>query len=230
MAVSDEIRRGFASGATILTANVRAARWLRREYGLEQRRNGRRAWASPPIEDWDTWVRSQWQEQALTNADSPLLLTSLQERSVWRRMQRDDAALLVSPARMAELAEAAYALLSDYDAQSERNHAWGKTDAERFRQWAANFDKECARRNWTSRAGLESRVAASLNRSALPGEILLVGFDRITPAQNRSSARNAITDFDPWLRVAAYDCRRTPCKPVLPPVEFARIVSPTKIG
>ena len=62
----------------------------------------------------------------MARADAPLLLTSLQERSVWTRMQRDDAKLLVSPEGMAALAEEAYTLLCDYDAHRERHHAWGQ--------------------------------------------------------------------------------------------------------
>jgi probable DNA repair protein len=181
MPVPEEIKRAFATGTTILTANVRAARWLRREYALHQHAAGRRAWVAAPIEDWETWLGNQW--RALADSDAPLLLTSLQERGLWARMQRDDAALLVSPASMAALAEGAYALLSDYEAHAERSHVWAKTDAERFRQWAAQFDRECARRNWIPRAGLESRVAALLNPETFPEEILLIGFDRTTPAQ-----------------------------------------------
>lgn len=185
MRIAAEITGAFASGATILTASVRASRWLQREYGLLQREAGRRVWTTPPIEDWETWLRQQWEARALMDGAAPLLLTTLQERSVWARMQRQDAGLLVSPASMAALAESAYALLSAYEAHSERNHIWGKADAESFRGWAANFDRECARRNWMPRAGLEARVAASLNPSALPEEILLVGFDRLTPAQDK---------------------------------------------
>ncbi len=185
MPVPDQIKAAFASGATILTANARAARWLRREYALEKRRAGLRTWTTPAIEDWDTWLRGQWQTRALASGDAPMLLSSLQERSVWTRMQRDDAALVVSPARVAAMAEGAYALLSRYEAQAERGHAWAKTDAERFRQWAASFDRECAGRNWMPRAKLEAAVAGSLDRESLPRAILLVGFDRITPVQDR---------------------------------------------
>ena len=206
MPVSGEIERAFGAGATILTANVRAARWLRREYALQQRDAGRAVWATPPIEDWETWLRNQW--QAVGGFDAPLLLTSLQERSVWTRMQRGDASLLVSPAEMASLAKDAYALLSNYEAHAERGHAWGKTDAESFRQWAANFDRECTRRNWMPRAGLESRVGASLNQKMLPQEILLVGFDRTTPAQDR--LLNALVEHGVSVQFAkeatAYQC------------------------
>src|SRR6185437_11482919 len=184
MKIAAQISQAFASGATILTANVRAARWLQREYGLLQRASGRRAWTTPPIEDWETWLRRQWEAMMLKDGAAPLLLTSLQERSVWARMQREDAKLVVSPANMAALAESAYALLSGYNAQEERRHTWGKLDAERFRGWAARFEQECAHRNWVPRAGLEAKVAAGLHHTALPQEILLVGFDRLAPAQN----------------------------------------------
>ncbi len=183
-----EIESAFESGATVLTANVRAARWLRREYALRQREAGRRMWATPPIEDWESWVLRLWQGHSMARADAPLLLTSLQERSVWTRMQRDDADLLVSPEGMAALAEEAYTLLCDYDAHGERHHAWGQPDAERFRQWAALFDRECAKQGWVTRAKLELLVTEALatetaGELALPARIVMLGFDRITPAR-----------------------------------------------
>ena len=180
-----EIENAFENGTTILTANVRAARWLRREYALRQREAGRRVWASPPIEDWDSWVGRLWQAYSMAQGDAPLLLTSLQERSVWTRMQREDAKLLVSPEGMAALAEEAYALLSDYEAHAERNHAWGQPDAERFRQWADRFDRECAKQRWVSRARIESLVAQLVSELPLPERVVMAGFDRITPTRER---------------------------------------------
>src|SRR5215469_544824 len=180
-----EIEQAFESGATVLTANVRAARWLRREYALHQREAGRRVWATPPIEDWDSWVVRMWQAHSMAMADAPLLLTSLQERSVWTRMQKEDARLLVSPEGMAALAEEAFALLSAYGAHGEREHAWGQTDAERFRQWAAAFDRECTKQGWLSRSRVESLVAKAVRDLPLPAKIVMLGFDRIMPARKR---------------------------------------------
>ena len=143
--LSAEIESAFRSGALILTANLRAARWLRREYAQHMRWEGRQAWTTPPIEDWDSWVRSLWHSTSLLDENAPLLLTDLQERQVWLRMQRDDANLLVSPEGMARLAAGAYALLCSYEAHAERNRHWEQTDAARFQQWAAAFDRECQR-------------------------------------------------------------------------------------
>jgi ATP-dependent helicase/nuclease subunit B len=185
MQLPSEIESAFESGATVLTANVRAARWLRREYALRRRDAGQRVWATPPIEDWGSWLLRLWQAHSMKLADAPLLLTSLQERRVWTRMQREDAALLVSPEGMAALAEEAYALLCAYDAHAEHNRGWGSTDAESFRKWAAFFDRECAKHGWVSRARLEGLAAeaASKGMLPLPPAIVMVGFDRITPIQ-----------------------------------------------
>ncbi|MBV8113563.1 MAG: PD-(D/E)XK nuclease family protein, partial [Silvibacterium sp.] len=202
-----EIESAFENGATILTANVRAARWLRREYALRQREAGRRVWASPPIEDWDTWVLRLWQAHSMGQPDAPVLLTSLQERSVWTRMQREDAKLLVSPEAMAALAEEAYRLLCDYEAHEERKHAWGQTDAERFRQWAAAFDRECAKQGWVSRARVERLVAENVAGLPLPEHIVMVGFDRITPANRRLLA--ALEEQGVKVQICARDSAET---------------------
>jgi ATP-dependent helicase/nuclease subunit B len=185
--LSAEIESAFRTGALILTANLRAARWLRQEYALLMRREGRRAWETPAIEDWDTWVRRLWQDASLDAADAPLVLTPLQEQQVWLRMQREDADLLVSPEGMAQLAADAYDLLCGYEAHAQRNRPWGQIDAERFRQWAASFDRECSRQGWLSRGYLEGQVASAISDGlSLPQtEILMVGFDRLTPAQER---------------------------------------------
>lgn len=151
MRIAEEIKRSFESGATILTANARAARWLQREYGLRQRETGRRTWATPPIEDWETWLRRLWEERALAQKDAPLLLTSLQERSVWTRMQRDDAARVVSPPGMAALAESAYALLSAYEAHSERKYSWQRPTRSAFGSGRRNLPA-------SARAGTGCRV------------------------------------------------------------------------
>jgi ATP-dependent helicase/nuclease subunit B len=194
-----EIESAFETGATVLAANLRTARWLRREYALRQRDAGQRVWATPPIEDWESWVLRLWQAHSMAQADAPLLLTSLQERSVWTRMQRDDAALLVSPEDMAALAEEAYALLCAHETQSELNRSWGQTDAERFRTWAGLFDRECAKRGWISRARLEWLVAEAANALPLPEKIVMLGFDRVMPARKRLIAALEAKDVEVQL-------------------------------
>jgi ATP-dependent helicase/nuclease subunit B len=184
--IADALRRG----ATVVAASPRAARALHLQFAEAQRAADNTFWPTPSIYDWDSWLRNLWRDHAFSSDGAPILLTPLQERTLWARAQRDDAALVISPDLMAALAMQAWSLLSAWKAHSSRQQSWGsndaQTDAERFRHWAATFERECTRHGWLSASDLESTLASHLGSPgplALPPEVLLVGFDRITPAQ-----------------------------------------------
>ena len=183
--LAETVRNALAEGAVVVTANARSARALALQYAKQQRSQGLEIWASPAIFDWDSWLNKLWQEHLFRDAETPLLLTKLQEHSLWQRVQQKDAMLVVSPDGMASLAQSAYALLTDYRLHSARNSEWLETDAEHFRQWAKAFDRLCRDHNWASRSDLANRlsIATRANRLILPRHVLLVGFDRFTPAQ-----------------------------------------------
>lgn len=181
--IADALRRGV----TIIAASARAARALHLRFAEEQHAQGHTIWSTPLILDWDSWMRSLWRDHAFLTPDAPILLTALQERVLWKRAQREDAALVISPDSMAALAMEAWSLLSAYKAHSARRSAWDETDAERFRHWASWFDQTCTRRGWLSAGQLEVALLSHLTDATgttLPAEILLVGFDRLTPAQS----------------------------------------------
>lgn len=171
-------------GAAVVAASPRAARALRLNHAREQRAAGHQVWPSPAIFDWDSWLRNLWQNYAFATPDAPLLLSPLQERALWTRVQREDALPVLSPESMAALAMEAWSLLSSFCAHPARRHSWDPGDAERFRHWAQEFDRECAAQGWLSLSQLESRLCgAPAEVLALPPEICLIGFDRFTPAQ-----------------------------------------------
>ena len=178
--IADALRRG----AAVITATPRTARALQLQYAEDQRAAGHAVWLTPAILDWDSWLRELWGDVAFSAPDAPMLLSPLQERMLWMRNQRSSASLVLWPDALAGLAMEAWSLLSAYRAHVARRHSWDQADAERFRNWAQDFDRECAAHAWLSAALLEQRLAdtpAGVIR--LPAEILLVGFDRITPAQ-----------------------------------------------
>ena len=180
--IADALRRG----ATIVAASARAARALHLRFAEDQHAQGDTVWATPSILDWDAWLRGLWRDHAFAAADAPTLLTPLQERVLWKHALREDASLVISPDSMAALAMDAWSLLSAFKAQSARRSAWDQADAERFRQWAALFEQLCSRHGWLSPGQLESALLPHLADHAhvtLPGEILLVGFDRMAPVQ-----------------------------------------------
>ena len=189
-------------GGVVITANQRAARSLRLEHSAHQRRAGLSAWQTPGIHDWNSWLEALWADHLGRSPDAPMLLTPLQERAVWKRIaeQHGDAAVVVSADAMAGLAESAFALLSAFEKHDARNRSWNyanageRSDAEAFRRWAMSFDRECKRNGWMSRSGLAALLAESVRERIMgvPAEVLLVGFDRITPAQQ--SFLNALNE------------------------------------
>ena len=127
-----------------------------------------------------------WRDHAFATADAPTLLTPLQERVLWKRAQREDAELVISADSMAALAMEAWWLLSAYKAHGTRRSAWDHADAERFRHWASLFEQLGSRHGWLSASQLEQALLAPLSDPAhipLPQEMVLAGFDRLTPAQ-----------------------------------------------
>ena len=181
----ETIDQALARGATIITGNARAARRLQLDQGRGQRALGRTAWLTPPILDWHAWLGNLWQEWSFHHPEAPILLTSLQESSLWKTALGDDAHSVVSPDSLAALAQQAYALLCAYQAHPSRRQTWSEPDSERFRQWANSLDRICTSNHWLSSSRIEEHLTtvARNQELTLPVEILLTGFDRFTPAQ-----------------------------------------------
>ncbi|MGA7522142.1 MAG: PD-(D/E)XK nuclease family protein [Acidobacteriaceae bacterium] len=176
--IADALRRG----ATIVAASPRTARALHLRFAESQRAGGARFWASAAILDWDSWLRDLFRGYVFDAPNAPMLLSPLQEQALWTRAQGKDAARVLAPEAMAALAADAWTLLSAYNAHPERRHSWEQTDAERFRHWADDFERECARNRWLSGSQLASFLTTEAARLTLPPEILLVGFDRVPPS------------------------------------------------
>jgi ATP-dependent helicase/nuclease subunit B len=176
--IADALRRG----ATIVAASPRTARALHLRFAGTQRDAGAVVWTSPAILDWDSWLRDLFRGYAFSAPNAPMLLSALQELALWTRVQGDDATRVLAPEAMAALAAEAWSLLSNFTAHSARRQSWEQTDAERFRHWAAEFERLCARNRWLSSSQLASFLNAEAAHLTLPPEVLLVGFDRIPPA------------------------------------------------
>jgi len=173
-------------GATVVAANSRAARALQLQFAASQRAAGHTVWPAPAIHDWDAFLRDLYRDYAFAHPSAPMLLTPLQEQTLWTRIHGDDNLIVLSEDSMAALAMDAWHLLSSYNAHAARRSSWSPasdpTDAERFRHWAAAFERICADESWLSPAQL-APLLASADNLTLPSEICLVGFDRINPGQ-----------------------------------------------
>jgi ATP-dependent helicase/nuclease subunit B len=188
MQFSPAIAAAVEAGDTVIASSARAARALRRLHGEAQRAQGREAWQSPDILDWDSWLGRLWQKSLRSGSETRLLLTTLQEQQVWVQMVRPsiEGRRLISVPGVAELAQQAYALLCAYGAldflSGER---LGGPDVESFREWGRGFERKCRQEDWLSRAKLPLvlQEAVLAGQEEAPFRLVLTGFDRITPAQ-----------------------------------------------
>ncbi|AXC11855.1 RecB family exonuclease [Acidisarcina polymorpha] len=171
----------------MVTANARSARGLHRAYAELQRMRGRTAWPTPSIHAWENWLQVVWRHHLLSHSDNPLLLSPWQERAVWQRIVASTGG--GDSESIATLAASAWKLLSDFEGHEGRRESWrwATPDAESFRGWAARFERECKSNRWMSRSDLAGWLASAVRISELKltQDLLLVGFDRTAPAQQR---------------------------------------------
>jgi ATP-dependent helicase/nuclease subunit B len=190
------------AGTSVVTANQRAGRFLRHQYMALMQQRGLAGWTSPSILPSEAWLESLWQQHLLNSDEDRLLLTASQEFQVWESIvhlpapQGSQSALSI-----AQLAQKAWRLSEDYSVDRASWKAASRTrdDWQTMHRWGAEFEKRCEKRRWISHAALPRELMLAAGKGTLKagGPLRMVGFDRVTPAQNRLLAlldRNAQHD------------------------------------
>lgn len=117
---------------------------------------------------------------------SKMLLNRSQELAVWRGVLEADKELesLRSVESLAEMAAGAWRFLCSYNGQGRLRELAVSTDTRAFQRWAQVFERRCRVDGLLTQAGLEEALRESLAAGEPEvGEIVLVGFDALTPAQ-----------------------------------------------
>ena len=191
-ALPPEIEQALARGATVLTANQRAARTLRHAFEVRQRALGRTTWQPPAILAWDTWLGSLWHRLLLEGHASELLLNPAQEHTLWlAAIAADpDTASLRPIDALARTAADAWLLLHDYRGRRRLTAYPGNADTRTFERWAVEFERRCTRSRYLTQAQLPETLRAAfadgrIGAAAFASQagLLLVGFDRKAPGQ-----------------------------------------------
>ncbi len=190
-----EIDGWIQGGGLVIASSERARRALMDRYHRARRDEGLSAWPEPVILDWQSFLRSQWVSKSYFSAsDSPLLLNSTQEKSIWAGIAETEpclATLLSRPRnRVAALAMRAHHLLCTYAPQYLKalSRSGWQQDASIFSGWLTAFDKVCIMENVLSPARLPLELIVQFNNepdSVQRPPLLLVGFDRILPVQRQ---------------------------------------------
>jgi ATP-dependent helicase/nuclease subunit B len=202
--LTGEIAAALERGATVLTGNQRAAHELRRAWDARQRDAGLERWAPARVLAWNTWMAGLWHGMLLAGTAEAMLLNRAQEAAVWRGVIAEDESLatLRSPEALAGMASQAWATLAKYRGLGRLKGSASNADTEAFVGWAGAFEERCRTGGFLPQARLEGmlRKALMVKELSLDGELLLVGFDRLVPAQ--VALLDAIADSGVGIEIA----------------------------
>ena len=197
----------LADGASVVTANKRAAGWLADLYDATQTAAGRAAWPTPRIMPWSSWVRALWQAlRADTGSARAQLLTPWQEQRIWATVIGANAEYAgLHIANAGSLAAGAWEVVHGWRGQwAQWGGAGAREEHRAFVTWAEAFVRECAAHDWIDAArlplliidALRSRGAESIPPTGF------YGFTEFSPQQQAlvdalGAAGVRITQFVP---------------------------------
>jgi len=170
-------------GAAVLTVNARLTRHLASEYDLAMRRSGATAWPTPVVMPFLTWVASLWEEHAETPA-----LSGLRARVLWERVVSADPLSEGLPSGVARDSYEGYRLSIEYGLKLPED-IYLTEEAKALKRWSALYEAELRRLGFVSEARLPMEARRLIERGApVPGEVVLAGFDELSPAVSSIAA------------------------------------------
>ena len=205
MSQAAQVAAALAQGAIVLTPNLRAARhWTSRVNALGTPEQG----AVPPkILPWGGWTAALYQQTLVAGVNDRVLLNPVQTAALWDDVVgHTDDKTLRSLRSLAALCEQAHSLLHRYGGVSRLLHLREASvrqlspDARQFRLWMAQVEARCVAEGLLPAPALESALSETLRAGhfapagespgqhslpplALAQSYLLLGFHRLTPAQ-----------------------------------------------
>lgn len=184
---------------TVVTPNRRLAAALKRTFDHNQQQIGHRAWAAPDILPVTTFLTRTYQAVRLRDETaigaSPHLIDAPQSQILWEQLIRQsDTNALLSVPQTAKQAAAAWSVANQWRLLDAMRVFPLHEDGRVFFDWALRYQQLCREMNVIDHAVLPD-VLADLLKSALantkngqqpisrllPGQLLTVGFDIVTP-------------------------------------------------
>jgi len=174
---------------TVVTANARLSRQMRRDYDGERRRQGLHIWESPDILPRGAWLERMWQECAYRDpCGTPVLLSALQEEALWEQAIAESSAtdvLLDLPATVSAAAQA-WSLMHAWEAPCQAGEFRGLHDPDAFLGWMQAVERKLQETGWITASQLPrallDRVMAG---TVVAGVVFHAGFDELSPSDQR---------------------------------------------
>ena len=174
-------------GALVLTVNQRSAMFQRHRYNLRQREQGRQCWTTPQVYFIAQWLGQTYRDGWRRSAET--VLNAFQTQALWEEIidQSRHSNGLLNIASTARTAMQAWRLLRQWEVSVDRLASYTQPDVAAFHEWARTFGARCKRAGWLDETQLAERVATLLEEDgpALPAQVLWLGFDELTPVQQR---------------------------------------------
>lgn len=169
---------------TLVTANARLSRQLRRDYDEQRRRQDVRVWETADILPRGAWLARAWEECAYRDPfHTPVLLSPLQEEALWEQAiaASDGASILLDLSATVTAAAQAWSLVRAWEAPCNVAEFRGVSDTEEFLEWMLAVERKLHDNDWITASQLPR---ALLDRVA-PVPLFYAGFDELTPADRR---------------------------------------------
>ncbi len=182
----EKILETISPDSIILTVNRRLSLEIRNQFNQRQLKLGLPVWESANTISWRDWIHDQFLELVEHGQSHLTLLTSDQAHIVWEQIiQADRDVALLRTANAARLAQDAWTLVHTWLIEQDQLTYAATDETERFLFWAEKFRARCKSNNWIDPAQIPNIVLHCLAEGTLkpPAEIILAGFDEITPQQ-----------------------------------------------
>ena len=178
-------------GAVLVTASRRLARSLRMQYNDLRRLQGDTVWSTPEVLPWSSWLTKLWENNLYcarpNDQNIRVLLSASQEQFLWRRVVESspEANGLLHVSATAEAAATSWNLSKSWLLELKALEATASEDTKAFLGWAHEFQRICLSQGWIDQASLPDYLVPYLKGLGLPRNILLAGFDELSPQQSK---------------------------------------------
>ena len=175
------LMQAVEQGATLITANDRLARAIKREFDAAQQKREISVWPTADVLDYIAFLKRAWTELPRSEVGA-MLLSEEQEIALWEQVITASAQgrILLNPEAAARQASDAWAKRHAYRIDFARYAALLDEDCLAFRRWADGYTKICTEQNWLDNARLPDAIIAAAG-NLKPRDIVLYGFDEPSP-------------------------------------------------
>jgi len=174
---------------TLVTANARLSRQLRRDYDTARRRQDVRIWETPDILPRAAWLARAWQECAYRDPfHTPVLLSALQEEALWEQTiaASDGASVLLDLPATVSAAAQAWSLVRAWEAPCDVVEFRALRDTEEFLEWMLAVERKLHENDWITASQLPPALLDRVTAGTLtPNALFHAGFDELAPADRR---------------------------------------------